>query len=331
MKKVLYLLFAMVLSLMFVPVHAATEDIEITSIDLVDHGGIAREVNHATAEGLSINFDVKFYNKDDFVKYKVVIKNTSKDSYELSDQTNFNKSDYIEYKFEFENDNKVVDPGSEKVMYIVITYKNAVPENLLLEDGGFQEDNAMKINLNNQSVENPDTGREFVIIMGVTITIIGLFMCLFGYSSSKKVMVFLLSLMVLLPMGVGAAKQISVSINSKVKIMGDIYSFKVMGTDTEGNPTNKTYYFEKNMTLKQWLDSEYNDDHLVILDYDENSCTVGNYLYHYSYTPGVEVPEQDTLPAVALNPVNYTDKLEDSGDYSIQYNSCQVFLANSIE
>lgn len=325
MKKLFYLVLVMILSLAFVPVHAATEDIEITSIDLVEHGGIAREVTKATAEGLNVNFNVKFYNKDDYVKYKVIIKNTSKDSYELSNQTNFNKSDYIEYKFEFEKDNKVVDPGSEKVIYIVITYKTAVPEDLLLQDGGFQEDNAMKISLNNQSVENPDTGREFVIIMGVTITIIGLFMCLFGYSSSKKVMIFLLSLMVLLPMGVSAAKQISVSINSKVKIMGDIYSFKVTGTDTEGNSTTKTYYFEKDMTLKQWLDSEYNDDQLVILNYDATNCTVGNYLYHYSYTPGVEDPEQDPLPAVELNLVDYTDKLEDSGNYSIQYDSCLPF------
>ncbi len=128
MKKLFYLVLVMILSLAFVPVHAATEDIEITSIDLVEHGGIAREVTKAIAEGLNVNFNVKFYNKDDYVKYKVIIKNTSKDSYELSDQTNFNKSDYIEYKFEFENDNKVVDPGSEKVIYIVITYKTAVPE-----------------------------------------------------------------------------------------------------------------------------------------------------------------------------------------------------------
>lgn len=323
MKKLFYIVLVMILSLMFVPVHAATEDIAIESIKMVEHGGIAREVTPASAEGLNVNFNVKFYNKDDYVKYKVIIKNTSKDSYELSNQTNFNKSDYIEYKFEFENDNKVVDSGSEKVMYIIITYKNAVPEDLLLEDGGFQEDNAMKINLNNQSVENPDTGREFVIIMGVTITIIGLFMYLFGYSSSKKVMVFLLSLMVLLPMGVGAAKQISVSINSKVKIMGDIYSFKVKGTDTEGNEKETTYYFEKDMTLKQWLDSEYNDDKLVILDYGATNCTVGNYLYHYSYTPGVEDPEQNSLPAVELNLVDHTDKLEDSGNYSIQYDSCE--------
>ena len=322
MKKTIYLIFVMLLSLMFVPVHAATEDIAIESIKMVEHGGIAREVTPASAEGLNVKFDVKFYNKDDFVKYKLIIKNTSKDSYELSDQTNFNKSDYIEYKFEFENDNKVVDPGSEKVMYIVITYKNAVPENLLLEDGGFQEDNAMKISLNNKSAVNPDTGIKTVVIMSIALLVLGMFMALLGYTSTKRLMVLVLSLMVMLPLGVSAVKQITVNLNSKVKIIGEVYSFNYRTYNYETDEeTNKTYYFEPGMTLKQWLDSEYNDDNLVIQDGDNSECVLGIYIEKFMLRYTLSVSNNSYFGQY----LGYNENLENEVTYDV-YNvtSCEA-------
>ena len=97
--KIKYLLFMVIASLFtFVNVYAADE-IGIKSITLIDKS-VNTTINSApTYSGLEMNFDVAFKQKDDYAKYKVIIKNDTNTDYALSLDSAFTSSEYITYTY----------------------------------------------------------------------------------------------------------------------------------------------------------------------------------------------------------------------------------------
>ena len=71
MKKVKYLLFAFLLSLLLIPMAFAEEKVSIESVTLVEKSDLASEEAAPKIDGLNLGFDLSFSAVEDYTKYKV--------------------------------------------------------------------------------------------------------------------------------------------------------------------------------------------------------------------------------------------------------------------
>ena len=91
MKKLLLIL----LTFLFIPNVYAANNVVIESVTLDSKSDNTEIVNEATYQNLSIKFDIKFNEVNDFAKYKIVINNQTNEDYEIS-EVNPN-SQYVTY------------------------------------------------------------------------------------------------------------------------------------------------------------------------------------------------------------------------------------------
>ena len=189
MKKKIKILLVFFLSFIFIPNVFAEENVSIESVMLDSKSENTEITNEATYEGLSINFDVKFNEVNDYAKYKIVINNQSDEDYEITEDSNFNNSEYIRYEYSYENNNKKVLKNSKTTIFITIKYNKEVPEESF-HNGSFIKTNNIVIDLNNETINvpntiiNPKTGDSLFIIILVFIITVGILLIL--YKTNKK-------------------------------------------------------------------------------------------------------------------------------------------------
>ena len=215
MKRILKL-FILLLVMFITPNVMAKDKVSIESVTLDDKSDTVTEVSKPSVKDLNISFDLSFSNLNDYAKYKVVINNTTNTDYEISKDNNFNKSDYLEYKYEFDNTN-VVKANSKLTMYVVITYKNEVPSNKLV-DGKYVENNNMAISLSNgEEVSNPKTGLGISLIIGL-ILVIGITLIVVNNNKSKNYLSLLVVGLMMIPLCGYALEKLQINVNTKVTI-----------------------------------------------------------------------------------------------------------------
>ena len=166
MKK---LLFTVLICLLFIPFVFAENLVEIESIELIDFSDTAKEKTKPTHEGLEMNYDVSFGEVDDFVKYKIVVKNNSDVDYKISEKELFNESHYVKYTYEV---GELLKAKSSVEVYLTISYNKEIDE-IDFTNGVYEETNKAIVKLldeNNEEV-NPNTKSSAImfIIFGIAI------------------------------------------------------------------------------------------------------------------------------------------------------------------
>ncbi len=232
--KIKYFLFMVIASLFtFVNVYAANE-IGIKSITLLDKS-VNTTINSApTYNGLEMNFDVAFKQKDDYAKYKVVIKNDTSTDYALSLDSAFTTSEYITYTYSGPDELKA---NSEIEVIVTITYTKEVAPALLVTES-YTEANKAVVQISNDGApatpdttttttaapaNNPKTGNNLTTIM--TMLVVSLLLVGAVYFVSKKkpfkygmfAIIFALGLAPFI-LDVNALEVLKITINVNVKI-----------------------------------------------------------------------------------------------------------------
>ncbi len=225
MKKIKYLLIVL-LSIFIIPVHAA-DDVSIESVDVLERSNNTEVVNPATFNGLEIKFDIKFVEKNDYIKYKVVVSNNSNKDYKISDTSKFNSSKYIKYDYSFNEGKNTVKAKTKQTMYITITFvDDQIPDSLKNADGTFTETKNMVVNLarGNMFTSNPQTSSTIIALL-VALTLIVCTTSIIGIKRKNKVTAMLLvfGISVLsLPLTIMAIEEIQIKVNSTVTINPNI-------------------------------------------------------------------------------------------------------------
>ena len=80
----------------------------------------------AKYNGLKIDFSLKYVNKDDYAKYKIIIKNNSDKDYEIDNQTTFNDGEFIKYEYIIDNNAKILKAKEELIVNVIIDFMNVV-------------------------------------------------------------------------------------------------------------------------------------------------------------------------------------------------------------
>ena len=162
MNKFIKSLFFIIISLFPIMV-LAKENISIDSIKVIDKTGYTEELSSPKVKDLNINTNIKFYNLNDSITYRVNINNKDNKKYSVKLDTSTNK--YITYSVKKSDSNKYLD--------ITIKYINEITENK------YNGNDNIKLKLVNSRniLVNPLTNSEkshllVLIIIGVGIILL---------------------------------------------------------------------------------------------------------------------------------------------------------------
>ena len=338
MERLKYLVFAILLSIFLLPNVYAKDSVYIKSITLDSSSKNTSINSKPTFSGLNMKFDLGFKKVGDFAKYKVVIRNDSKNEYMISEDTSFNPSKYIKYTYEVENKLK---PKSESIVYVTVKYNKEVDSSSLV-NGKYIENNKAIVQLANKDgkIVNPKTSG--VKILGIVLSIL-LIVSLIIVSIVKKNnkirnSIMLLLIMLLIPGVVNAIDAIRLTMSVKVEIeqgykVGYIFDTFVKETDRDkydlrhadcyetvyiGEQTNNNKYsFCENAIL--WDDKIYSAGERVdlktqeyfkidIYQRNQNGNYLCNSIYNNIYVCSNEITkkfEQFTIWDYSKEKMNY--------------------------
>ncbi len=239
MKKIKYVLFA-ILIMVFMPKVYAAEGVAIESVTVDSKSDSAVIVSPATFDGLSLKFDLKFNDINDYIKYKIVIKNTTSTDFELTESSS--SSEYITYEYGYEDGNKVLTGNSSKTMFITVKYSSAVPASSFSE-GKYTETKSITINLEDgtDEVTNPSTLDGLYCYLVLLVGTLVFSIALLKATHNKKYLVLVLASMVLIPMNINAIVKLKLTVESKVEINNSTETVKNIYWALQENGTTQTY------------------------------------------------------------------------------------------
>ncbi len=236
MKKVLLLLF-----LLFSPLFVfAAGDINISSIELDSKSLNVEEIEPASVDNNNLKLNIRFYDKDDFIKYKLVIKNISNEEVTLNKDDFLIESNYLESRIEGLDEGKVLNSNEEITILLVLTYKTEVDSTQFVNNT-FVDNKTININFdavnntepvktNNEEttvtpvkflVNNPptSTGSITMVIVLFVISLISLILTIrYGIKAAKVLLLLLIPLMSI-PIVVNAYLRIIIIIDIDIEIV----------------------------------------------------------------------------------------------------------------
>ena len=119
MKKWIIIILLLVLTPFIVKAENCKEDeINIESISIESKTENVREINPAVSEEKTIGLQISMIEVGDNIEYKLVIRNTSKNDFELPQEEFIDNSDYIAYSFRTEDESSIIKPNTSKIVYL---------------------------------------------------------------------------------------------------------------------------------------------------------------------------------------------------------------------
>ncbi len=255
MKKTLFLLF-----LLLVPFIAKAE-VKITNVELVDFKEELEVEKNPSYEGLTIKFNLKFSEVEDFAKYKVTIKNETNKEYGIDDWTEFSKGEYVKYEFFASKETKIIKANDEEDFYIVITYNKQMPDELIKQNNGkYIEDNSMVINLSSNESEqvNPKTKAGLIIIVATIISALALIIILYNNHKIHHFTIPIL-LLLLIPITIYAIEKITIKLETKIEIVIPEDFFYIESRGCYYEMIYKDVKYRKGSTFNEFMNSDYFD------------------------------------------------------------------------
>ena len=211
-KKILLCIsFVLIMFLSTTNVYASG-GVTIKSIDLVDKSINTTEASKARANGLIMDFDLKFKEVNDYAKYKIVVENKDNKDYKISVDSNFENSKYISYKYDNAD---ILKANSDTEFYVTVTYNKKLDESNYV-DGKYSEKNSAVLKLSD-GVNNPKTFNNswsLIILVVMCVTLI----FLFRNKKNRGLNVLVLFSLLSVPLFVKAIDYLKITVNSNVVI-----------------------------------------------------------------------------------------------------------------
>ena len=236
MNKFIKSLFFIIISLFPIMV-LAKENISIESIKVIDKTGYTEELSSPKVKDLNINTNIKFYNLNDSITYRVNINNKDNKKYSVKLDTSTNK--YITYSVKKSDSNKYLD--------ITIKYINEITDNK------YNGNDNIKLKLVNSGniLVNPLTNSEKSHLLVLVIIGVGIILLL---KKKQYKNISLLLALILIPSIVNATNDLlEINLNNNItieKVMlekGEQFNKDIKTLAGDSNPT--TIYTE-NTSIK---------------------------------------------------------------------------------
>ena len=229
MNKFIKSLFFIIISLFPIMV-LAKENISIDSIKVIDKTGYTEELSSPKVKDLNINTNIKFYNLNDSITYRVNINNKDNKKYSVKLDTSTNK--YITYSVKKSDSNKYLD--------ITIKYINEITDNK------YNGNDNIKLKLVNSGniLVNPLTNSEKSHLLVLVIIGVGIILLL---KKKQYKNISLLLALIVIPSIVNATNDIlEINLNNNItieKVMlekGEQFNKDIKTLAGDSNPTEFT-------------------------------------------------------------------------------------------
>lgn len=225
MKKIKIILTFIIISTLFITKINAEETITIESIELDYITANAIEKSSPVIDGLSINLDVQFREVNNYIKYKLLIKNNTNEEYELKEDTSFLNNENITYKYYKEGK---IKPNSENIIYLVVSYNQEVEESKFVENKYTEENKAILeiVDDSGEIIKNPKTGNDNITFIILSIVLV--ISCIVLFIMKKKNLnnvnfIFIMLLINCIPLIVNATQLFKLNLNVNVEITKNGY------------------------------------------------------------------------------------------------------------
>ena len=222
-KKITRVLFSLLLIVsIFGTFNVFAEKVifKITNIEVKEKSDKVT-INDVSLSSGSIINDIVFTEKDDYIKYKITLKNTTNDEYTIKSITDDNTSEYLEYTYD-DLSNVKLTAGEEKTFELQIKYVKETT-NLNIQDESVSLTltyEKVDGTIGTQKLTNPKTGDNITIyiVMGI-ISLIGLATATVSKKHlSKTLMSISVLSMVVIPFGVRAdTDKFTILFNNTIK------------------------------------------------------------------------------------------------------------------
>ena len=229
MNKFIKSLFFIIISLFPIMV-LAKENISIDSIKVIDKTGYTEELSSPKVKDLNINTNIKFYNLNDSITYRVNINNKDNKKFSVKLDTSTNK--YITYSVKKSDSNKYLD--------ITIKYINEITDNR------YNGNDNIKLKLVNSGniLVNPLTNSEKSHLLVLVIIGVGIILLL---KKKQYKNISLLLALILIPSIVNATNDLlEINLNNNItieKVMlekGEQFNKDIKTLAGDSNPTAYT-------------------------------------------------------------------------------------------
>ena len=272
-KGLLWILVGVLLIVPFITVKASA-NVQISKVELVESSDGTVINAEPTASGLNLNFNITFGSVNDYAKYSVTIKNNDGEDYKISN-TEPTVSDYMKYEFVFEDDSNIIKANSEKKLNIVITYKQEVPQEELV-DGKYTEINNVDVKLvnaiTNEEINNPNTSDN--ILLYINLLLVSVILCGVAIKSKKvrKSVAVITLMLVALPLSVKALEEITIKLNTAVEISKERELCLVPSVKYFDEA--EIFKFNYGSTWEEFIDLDNDNPFYIDSEFDEESVQV---------------------------------------------------------
>ncbi len=216
MKKLLILIILLFIPFMVYAESCETNKVTISNISLVENSNGVIEVSDASINNNQVFLNLKFKNLNDSVKYKLTIKNDSKEDYEIGNNIINSNYEYMTYELKAEDNVNIIKSGTSKEATLSIVYRNQVPDSAFIGNK-YNENKTITIDLSSgDNVVNPKTGNDsyvFILIM----FIIG-FSFIYLIINKNKYSKYFIIFMLLIPIGLKAVCRVEIKFASNIEI-----------------------------------------------------------------------------------------------------------------
>jgi surface protein len=309
MKKCIRIisLFFIFISLFFIgKVNAATNDIKIDSISVKETFG-SIEVEEPLLDGNNLTSKITFNEEDDYVIFKLTLKNVSEEKYRIISIQDNNSNDNISVEYDY-NEN-YIESGNTKNITIKLKYRNQLMdiEKISLNDLTIRFNLEKENGKQSDVIINPLTHDALLRYLGLLVlTIIGLLILVIT-KNKKKIGVGTLVVLLattLIPFAAIANEKYTVDLKfTNIDIMGKFqhpsdYSILLKGTNFRTKISNDLTAFRKA------TEEEYNTvkssltDNNIISTEDSPAITylwkIGNTGVYYSEAETVYMNEDSS-------------------------------------
>ena len=265
MKRFIKLFILLFIAFININVYAK-EEVYIKDVQLINDSitGDVEVIADPVFSDMNLKLNVRFYDLDSSVKYKVTIKNDSDKSYKMTDKILDNNDDsYIKYYYSYDNGN-TINGNSTKSFYVTVKYENMVPTNIL-DNGNYSINKKVEVNLIKDLI-NPETSRNITISIVFILMILS---SLYFVKKNKNRVFIIIFILLLFPLSIRALNSITITMNNNIEVYNNMLRSFYGYVDGNENLTLLNEAFH----LVEYEDNITSIDFINNMDIPDNSIT----------------------------------------------------------
>ena len=211
MKKFLFGLAILCSIFFMVNVSAEENTIFIESLTIEDKSDNVILNEETTIDGNTIKSNLSFKDKNDYIIYKLILKNNSDKTYSIENILDDNQNKAFLYTYQF--DDKEFKSNEEKVVYLTIKYDEISADSELDENNTYHLESTNKITIQLKEVSynsiinvNPPTIRNSIGLIVFILIGILIFNSSFVSKKKKKLLFFIIGILSLMNISKASAE-----------------------------------------------------------------------------------------------------------------------------